>query len=148
MTDLLTRLARIVRSRLPRFTQTTATREQKGNRENDRLSGSRNTEHSGGSKTAASRSNSGGGNTSQAGDEGEQSYADFPPQVVEDLAVFELEPPGSLEEVREARNREIKKYHSDRFLQDPEKLETSKQIMQIYNAAYDRLKEHYSKNQK
>jgi curved DNA-binding protein CbpA len=48
-----------------------------------------------------------------------------------------------MDDVRRARNREVKKFHSDRFLNDPERLETSKKIMQIYNAAYDRLKAHY-----
>jgi hypothetical protein len=66
-----------------------------------------------------------------------------PPQVVDDLAVFGLVPPASMDDVRRARNREVKKFHSDRFLNDPERLETSKKIMQIYNAAYDRLKAHY-----
>ncbi len=66
-----------------------------------------------------------------------------PSQVAEDLAVFGLRPPSSLEEVKKARNREIKKYHSDRFIDDPEKYKTSKEIMQIYNAAFDRLKDHY-----
>ena len=88
--------------------------------------------------------------------EEEQAYSGFsgggnvhygaPKQVVEDLAVFNLKPPSSIDEVRRARNREIKKYHSDKFMNDNEKLETSKQIMQIFNAAYDRLKEYY-KNQ-
>lgn len=68
-----------------------------------------------------------------------------PPKVAEDLAVFGLVPPASLEAVRKARNREVKKYHSDRFLGDPERFETSKQIMQILNAAYDRLEVHYQK---
>ncbi len=67
-----------------------------------------------------------------------------PSQVVEDLAVFGLRPPSSWEDVRKARNREIKKYHSDRFIHDPEKYKTSKEIMQIYNAAYDRLKDYYN----
>ena len=62
---------------------------------------------------------------------------------VEDLAVFGLTPPSSLEEVRNARNREIKKYHSDKFMHDPEKFKTSKEIMQIYNAAFDRLGKYY-----
>ncbi len=65
-------------------------------------------------------------------------------QVREDLAVFNLSPPSSLEEIRRARNKEIKKYHSDKFIHDAEKLETSKKIMQIYNAAYDRLKNYYN----
>jgi hypothetical protein len=66
---------------------------------------------------------------------------------VEDLAVFGLKPPCSFDEVRKARNREIKQYHSDKFLQDSEKLDTSKKIMQIYNAAFDRLKKYYATEQ-
>lgn len=68
-----------------------------------------------------------------------------PDPVAEDLAVFGLAPPASLEAVRKARNREIKKYHSDRFLNDPERFEISKQIMQILNAAYGRLEAHYTR---
>lgn len=68
-----------------------------------------------------------------------------PDPVAEDLAVFGLAPPASLEAVRKARNREIRKYHSDRFLSDPERFEISKQIMQILNAAYERLETHYKK---
>ena len=67
----------------------------------------------------------------------------IPQQVLEDLAVFNLTPPSSMTEVRKARNREIKKYHSDKFMSDQKKFETSKEIMQIVNAAYDRLKIYY-----
>lgn len=66
-----------------------------------------------------------------------------PTQLEKDLATFNLKPPSSMEEVRKARNREIKKYHSDRFMNDPDKLDASKQIMQILNSAYDRLKRHF-----
>ena len=72
-------------------------------------------------------------------------YGGTPPQVVKDLATFNLAPPSSLKAIKNARNREIKKYHSDKFINDPEKLETSKEIMQIYNAAYDRLRAFYEK---
>lgn len=72
----------------------------------------------------------------------------IPAQVVEDLAVFELTPPSSLEEVKKARNREIRKFHSDKFINDPDKYKTSKEIMQIYNAAYERLEKYYSKGHK
>lgn len=68
---------------------------------------------------------------------------EVPERVKEDLAVFQLTPPSSLQEVRAVRNREIKKYHSDKFISDPEKLKLSKEIMQIYNASYDRLKAFY-----
>ncbi|MCP4753623.1 MAG: J domain-containing protein [Proteobacteria bacterium] len=66
--------------------------------------------------------------------------ADYPRQLMEDLQLFNLTPPSSLEEVKSARNREIKKFHPDKYLNDPEKMETANQIVQIYNAAYERLK--------
>jgi hypothetical protein len=72
----------------------------------------------------------------------------IPAQVLEDLAVFELTPPSSLEEVKKARNREIRKFHSDKFINDPEKYKTSKEIMQIYNAAYARLEKYFSQGHK
>ncbi|MDM8541452.1 hypothetical protein QUF90_10215 [Desulfococcaceae bacterium HSG9] len=67
----------------------------------------------------------------------------FPQQVVQDLAEFGLIPPSSLPEVKKKWKAEMKKYHSDKFMNDPEKLKVSKEIMQIYNAAYDRLKQYY-----
>lgn len=76
-------------------------------------------------------------------DDNTETYPDMPARFVENLALFNLVPPSSLDEVRKARNREIKKYHSDKFINNPEKLETSKEIMQIYNAAFDWLKEYY-----
>lgn len=66
-------------------------------------------------------------------------------QVIDDLAVFGLTPPSSLVAVRAARNKEIKKYHSDKFVNEPDRFETSKEIMQIYNAAFDRLRAYYEK---
>jgi curved DNA-binding protein CbpA len=66
-----------------------------------------------------------------------------PKQVQEDLSLFNLKPPVTMTEIRKARNREFKKYHSDRFLNDPERFQVSKEIMQIYNAAYERLKLYY-----
>lgn len=65
--------------------------------------------------------------------------------VIDDLAVFGLTPPSSLDRVRTARNKEVKKYHSDKFINDPDRFETSKEIMQIYNAAFDRLRVYYEK---
>jgi hypothetical protein len=75
----------------------------------------------------------------------ENHGSSIPQQVIDDLAVFSLAPPGSLSQVKKIRNQEIKKYHSDKFIDDPERLKTSKEIMQIYNAAYSRLKEYYKK---
>lgn len=68
----------------------------------------------------------------------------MPPQLVEDLANFGLIPPSSLEAVRRARNREVKKYHPDFYSGDSEKSETAKQILQILNASFDRLEAYYS----
>ncbi|MBD3422046.1 MAG: DnaJ domain-containing protein [Chitinivibrionales bacterium] len=65
-------------------------------------------------------------------------------QVVEDLAVFGLTPPSTLDEVRAALRREMKKYHPDKFMQDGDKTDTANKVAQIYNAAYDRLKRYYS----
>lgn len=74
--------------------------------------------------------------------------ADIPQQVVKDLAEFELSPPSSLDEVKKRWKAEMKKYHSDKYINDPEKLKVSKEIMQIYNGAYERLKQYYQSNQK
>ncbi len=67
----------------------------------------------------------------------------FPQQVVQDLAEFGLTPPSSLADVKKNWKAVIKKYHSDKFINDPEKLKVSKEIMQIFNAAYERLKHYY-----
>ena len=72
-------------------------------------------------------------------------FPDIPQQVIDDLGVFGLTPPSSLGEVRAARNAEMKKYHSDKFVNDPGRFETSKEIMQIYNAAFERLRAYYEK---
>ena len=74
-----------------------------------------------------------------------RSPIEIPRQVIDDLTLFALTPPSSLQEVRQARNRELQKYHSDKFIKDDEKFQTSKEIMQIYNAAYERLEKYFSK---
>jgi len=73
----------------------------------------------------------------------ETSGSQWPKELVDDLAVFGLIPPSSLEEVKSRRNKEVKKYHPDRFHGEPEKLETAKQILQIYNDAYERLERRF-----
>ena len=77
-------------------------------------------------------------------DSGSKPRADYPRQVIEDLSLFELKPPASLQIVKKARNEEIKKYHPDRFNNDKSKQDTAKQIMQIYNSAYERLEKYYA----
>lgn len=73
-----------------------------------------------------------------------ESETIYPKQVIDDLSLFELTPPASLQTVKKARNKEIKKYHPDHFNNDKSKQETAKQIMQIYNSAFDRLEKYYS----
>ena len=65
-------------------------------------------------------------------------------QVSDDLALFGLSPPSSFEEVRSARNREMQRYHPDRFGHSPEKAEAANEVAQIYNAAFERLKRHFN----
>ncbi len=70
----------------------------------------------------------------------------FSQQLREDLQLFGLTPPSSLEAVRQVRNTELKKFHPDKYLDQPDKLETAKRIVQIYNTTYDRLKKHFGTN--
>jgi len=93
--------------------------------------------------TRGSTGNRSGYSTGTQTEDKAEAYPGIPRQVTDDLAVFDLKPPSSLAEVKKARNREIRKYHSDHFVNEPAKYETSKKIMQIYNAAYDRLKAYY-----
>ncbi|MBA4367816.1 MAG: hypothetical protein C0403_09280 [Desulfobacterium sp.] len=72
-----------------------------------------------------------------------KKFKDYPDQILEDLSNFKLAPPSSLSEVRKARNQESKKYHPDRFMDDTERQETAKEIMQIYNESYSRLKKFF-----
>ncbi|GBC61300.1 hypothetical protein DENIS_2260 [Desulfonema ishimotonii] len=126
MTDIFSRLYRIARSKIPRPQNFFKKFESGADRPFD---------------------DSGAGNRQSRSYNGEDSNGEknngVPGQVAEDLGVFNLVPPSSLEQVRQARNREIKKYHPDRFLNHPEKLETAKEILQIYNAAYGRLRSYY-----
>lgn len=133
MTEIFRRLYNITRSRIPKITRnrdheySTYEELDEFNTKSDRDTGSR----------SSSDFNSAGASW---------QYQKVPQQVVEDLKVFDLAPPSSLEEVKKRRNQEIKKYHSDRFINDPERFKTSTEIMQIYNAAYERLKEYYKKD--
>lgn len=70
-------------------------------------------------------------------------FDDYPKQIVEDLANFNLKPPSTLAEVKKARNQEILKFHPDRFMSDPARRETANEILQIYNASYERLKKFF-----
>ena len=134
MTEIFRRLYHITRSRIPKITRN-KDYEYSSFEEFDPLN-----KTSG--QDAGSRSSS---DSNSAGAPGQ--YQNVPQQVVEDLKVFDLTPPSSLEEVKKRRNEEIKKYHSDRFMSDPERFKTSTEIMQIYNAAYERLKEYYKKDE-
>ncbi len=132
MTEIFRRLYNITRSRIPKITRN-KDHEYSSSEEFDPLN--KNSEQDAGSRSSSDFNSAGGSKQSQ----------NVPQQVVEDLKVFDLTPPSSLAEVKKRRNEEIKKYHSDRFISDPERFKTSTEIMQIYNAAYERLKEYYKK---
>jgi DnaJ-domain-containing protein 1 len=133
MTEIFRRLYNITRSRIPKATRNKDHEYSSfegfdpENKESEQDAGNR----------PSSDFNSAGAS---------REYQNVPQQVVEDLKVFDLTPPSSLEEVKKRRNEEIKKYHSDKFINEPERFKTSTEIMQIYNAAYERLKEHYKKD--
>ncbi|MBL7176590.1 MAG: hypothetical protein ISS66_12265 [Desulfobacteraceae bacterium] len=133
MTEIFRRLYNITRSRVPKITRnkdheySSFEEIDPFNKKSDQDAGSR----------SSSDFNSAGGS---------KQFQSVPQQVVEDLKVFDLTPPSSLAEVKKRRNDEIKKYHSDRFISDPERFKTSTEIMQIYNAAYERLKEYFKIN--
>jgi DnaJ-domain-containing protein 1 len=67
----------------------------------------------------------------------------LPQQVVDDLALFGIPLPGSWDEVIKARNREMKKYHPDKYMSKEEKVDAANEIAQIYNAAFERLEKFY-----
>jgi len=132
MTEIFRRLYDITRSRIPKTTRN-KDHEYSSFEELDPFNKMSD-------QDAGNRSSS---DFNSAGTSGQ--YQNVPQQVVEDLKVFDLTPPSSLAEVKKRRNEEIKKYHSDRFISDPERFKTSTEIMQIYNAAYERLKEYFKK---
>lgn len=143
MRDLLGRLFRIARASLPSVSRQPPL--FRTGRKHESPDGGRN-----GTRHRAPGDGSGNQRTEHpAGDRGdgqEAGHHGLPAQVVADLAVFGLTPPVTFETVQKARNREIKRYHPDRFGQAPEKQDTAKEILQIYNAAYARLKAHYGKS--
>lgn len=68
----------------------------------------------------------------------------YPKELIDDLSIFGLVPPSKIEEVKKARNREIRRFHPDKFLKDPTKEKTAKEIMQILNTAYARIEKYYN----
>lgn len=89
-----------------------------------------------------SKERTAGGNTFKTNKDTEKSQS-YPQQLINDLKLFDLSPPSCLEAVKKVRNKEIKKYHPDKFVRDTEKAENAKRILQIYNSAYERLKRFY-----
>lgn len=69
-----------------------------------------------------------------------QVYPGYSDENIEDLKLFGLQPPSSFSEVKKIRNQEMKKFHPDKYIQSPDKMDVANQIVQIYNAAYERLK--------
>ncbi len=74
------------------------------------------------------------------------SEKNFSKQLKEDLELFELVPPIDLQELKKQRNAIYKKYHPDLFHNDLAKKTTAKEIIQLYNDAYERImKAHHHK---
>ena len=67
-------------------------------------------------------------------------------RLILDLEIFDLQPPSSWQEVRKQRNVLMKKYHSDLYSKNAEKEKIAKEVTQIYNEAYERLKKHFGQN--
>lgn len=149
MTGVLTRLYRIARAHIPRpadslreTVEETLSRWEERIRQREAMKGGRWREDETAGGEDAHEGDS-GKHRSQGEAGGKSGAGNRYDAVAADLAVFGLTPPSSLAEVKKARNREIKKYHPDRFQNDPERQRTAKEIMQTYNAAYDRLRAHY-----
>ena len=64
----------------------------------------------------------------------------------QDLDLFEMSSLTSLAELKSKRNEILRKYHPDRFANDTEKQNIAKEMIQIYNAAYERIVKYYSEN--
>ena len=73
---------------------------------------------------------------------GQHQSSHYPEEFLKDLATFNLTPPTTMDAVKKARNKEIKKYHPDRFANEPAKQETAKEILQLINGAFARLQKH------
>lgn len=69
----------------------------------------------------------------------QQKAGKYSDAMLRDLAAFGLTPPVTLEELKQARKRELKKYHPDRFANDPEKMQSANRIVQILGETYERL---------
>ena len=136
MSELLQRVARIVRSYVsPSLDFPADPRDQVGQVDHESQ-----TEHATRREKTRQRSR-----VTSPAQPSHNPYPGIPQHVIDDLSVFGLTPPSSLDEVRTVRNKEIQKYHSDRFVNDPDRFETSTEIMQIYNAAFARLRAYYEK---
>ena len=136
MSELLQRVAQIVRS----YVSSTLDFPSDYPNQGDRVDQEPQAEHSTGQEKKRQKTRA-----ASAAQPGHNPYPGIPQQIIDDLAVFGLTPPSSLDQVRAARNKEMKTYHSDKFVNDPDRFETSKEIMQIYNAAFDRLRAYYEK---
>lgn len=64
-------------------------------------------------------------------------------QLIDDLALFGLSPPVTLKAVTAARNREMLRFHPDKFATNQEKSAVANEIALLYNVAFDRLKAYY-----
>ena len=63
-----------------------------------------------------------------------------PPSLVQDYANLELQLGASFENVRNSYKRLLKKYHPDRFANDPEKQKLATEITQKLNQSYQNIR--------
>lgn len=82
-------------------------------------------------------------NESQYTHSSNENNSPYSQELVDDLAVFGLTPPSSFDEVKKARNKEMRKYHPDKFNNQEDKGGAANEIAQIYNEAFGRLKVHF-----
>ena len=66
--------------------------------------------------------------------------------IERDLEIFGIKQFENLNALKSKRNEILKQYHPDRFAHDEKKQDLAKEMIQIYNAAYERIVEHYREN--
>ncbi len=66
--------------------------------------------------------------------------------IERDLEIFGIKQFENLSALKSKRNEILKQYHPDRFAHDEKKQALAKEMIQIYNAAYERIVQHYQEN--
>jgi DnaJ-domain-containing protein 1 len=84
--------------------------------------------------------------------DGEPNYTPPRPEdektIADYYANLEVKKGASLDEVKENYRRLMRKYHPDRFNDDPQMQELAKEISQELSTAYDRVKQHIKRRRR